>query len=127
MEDVTALAVAFALPLMQMATVTGLKAGLTIQHTRMAMAAAEARDTVLGNPRLSAELPDQARAAATATSAQACIRAADVLTYLGATRRIGTRILHKVAEELTNRGVPTPAGKGRWWPEQVRRVLACPT
>ena len=27
-------------------------------------------------------------------------------------------------QRMTNRGVPTPAGKGTWQPEQVRRVQA---
>lgn len=31
---------------------------------------------------------------------------------------------HVLAKALTNYGVPTPAGKGDWRPEQVGRVLA---
>jgi len=112
--------------LTQMAAVAELEAGLTSQRTRAALAAAKARGTVLGNPRLRAGAPDQARAAAAAKSAQARARAADVLPYLDAARRAGARTLHELAEALTNRGVPTPAGKGGWRPEQVRRVLASP-
>jgi len=110
--------------LTQMAAVAELEAGLTSQRTRAALAVAKARGAVLGNPRLRAGTPDQARAAATAKSVQARARAADVLPYLDAARRAGARTLHELAEALTNRGVPTPAGKGNWRPEQIRRVLA---
>ena len=110
--------------LTQMAAVAELEAGLTSQRTRVALAAAKARGTVLGNPRLRAGAPEQARAAAAAKSVQARGRAADVLPYLDAARRVGARTLRELAEALTNRGVPTPAGKGAWRPEQVRRVLA---
>ena len=82
---------------------------------------------MLGNTRLRAGAPDQAQAAAAATSAQARARAADVLPYLDAARRAGARTLHELAEALTNRGVPTPAGRATWKPEQVRRVLASQT
>ncbi len=109
--------------LTQMAAVAELEAGLISQRTRAALAAAKARGTVLGNPRLRAGTPDQARAASAAKSAQARTRAADVLPYLDAARRAGARTLHELAEALTNRGVPTPTGKGGWLPEQVRRVL----
>ena len=110
--------------LTQMAAVAELEAGLISQRTKAALAAAKARGTVLGNPRLRAGAPDQARAAAAAKSAQARARAADVLPYVDAARRAGARTLHELAEALTNRGVPTPAGKAHWQPEQVRRVAA---
>ena len=109
--------------LTQMAAVAELEAGLISQRTRAALAAAKARGTVLGNPRLRAGSPDQARAAAAAKSAQARARAADVLPYLDAARRAGARTLHELAEALTNRGVPTPAGRATWQPEQVRRIV----
>jgi len=48
----------------------------------------------------------------------------DVLPYLGAA--CPARTLHKLAEALTDRSVPTPAGQGGWRPEQVRWVLAAP-
>ena len=113
--------------LTQMAAVAELEAGLISQRTRAALAAAKARGTVLGNPRLCAGAPDQARAAAAAKSTQARARAADVLPYLDAARRAGARTLHELAEALTNRGVPTPAGRSTWRPEQVRRALAYST
>ncbi len=110
--------------LTQMAAVTELEAGLISQRTRAALAAAKARGTVLGNPRLRAGAPEHARVAAAAKSTQAQARTADVLPYLDAARRAGARTLNELAEALTIRGVPAPAGKGGWRPEQVRRVLA---
>ena len=108
--------------LTQMAAVAELEAGLISQRTRAALAAAKARGTRLGNPRLRAGAPEHARAAAAAKSVRARARAADVLPYLEAARRAGARTLHELAEALTNRGVPTPAGRSNWRPEQVRRV-----
>ncbi len=110
--------------LTQMAAVAELEAGLISQRTRAALAAAKARGTRLGNPQLRSGAPEHARAAAAAKSRQARTRAANVLPYLEAARRAGARTLHELAEALTNRGVPTPAGRNHWRPEQVRRVQA---
>ena len=93
------------------------------QRTRAALAAAKARGTRLGNPLLRAGTPEHARAAAAIKSTRARARATDVAPYIEAARRAGARTLHELAEALTNRGVRTPAGKGPWRPEQVRRVL----
>ena len=109
--------------LTQMAAVAELEAGLISQRTRAALAAAKARGIKLGNPQLRSGTPEQARTAATAKSRQARARAAEVVPYIEAARKAGAHTLREVAEALTNRGVPTPAGKGPWRPEQVRRVL----
>jgi len=110
--------------LTQMAAVAELEAGLISQRTRAALAVAKARGTRLGNPQLRSGNPEHARSAAAAKSTQARARAADVLPYLEAARRAGARTLHELAAALTNRGVPTPAGRSNWRPEQVRRVQA---
>lgn len=110
--------------LTQMAAVAELEAGLISQRTRAALAAAKARGMKLGNPQLRAGAPEHARAAAAVKSAQARTRAADVLPYIEAARRAGVCTLHELAAALTARGVPTPAGKSDWRPEQIRRVLA---
>lgn len=109
--------------LTQMAAVAELEAGLISQRTKAALAAAKARGTKLGNPNLQAGTSEHARAAAAAKSRQARARALDVLPYIEAARRAGACTLADLAEALTNRGVPTPAGKSTWRPEQVRRVL----
>ena len=109
--------------LTQMAAVAELEAGLISQRTKAALATAKARGTRLGNPRLCAGTPEHARAAAAVKSRRARAKVADVAPYLDAARRAGARTLAELAEALTNRGVPTPAGKGAWHPEQVRRVL----
>ncbi|RYF11027.1 MAG: recombinase family protein [Deltaproteobacteria bacterium] len=111
--------------LTQMAAVAELEAGLISQRTRAALAAAKARGTKLGNPQLRSGAPEQARAAAAAKSMQARARAADIIPYVEAARKAGAHTLQELAEALTNRGVPTSAGRGRWHPEQVRRVLHC--
>ena len=82
---------------------------------------------MLGNPQLRSGTPAAARAAAAFKSTQARARAAEIVPYIDAARRAGARTLHELAEALTNRGVPTPAGKGDWRPEQIRRVLAAAT
>lgn len=109
--------------LTQMAAVAELEAGLISQRTKAALAAAKARGVKLGNPCLRAGSAEHARSAAAAKSRKARIKAADILPYVEAARRAGAFTLAEVAEALTNRGVPTPAGKGAWHPEQVRRVL----
>ena len=109
--------------LTQMAAVAELEAGLISQRTKAALAAAKARGIRLGNPHLRAGSPEHARAAAAIKSRQARAKAADVIPYIEAAQRAGASTLTELAEALTNRGVPTPAGKSCWRPEQVRRVL----
>jgi DNA invertase Pin-like site-specific DNA recombinase len=110
----------------QMAAVAELEAGLISQRTRAALAAAKARGVQLGNPRLRAGTPDQARVAAAAKRDAAQTRAADVLPYIEAARRAGAVTLRELAAALTARGVPAPAGGQAWHPMQVKRVVeAC--
>ncbi|RZA30036.1 MAG: hypothetical protein EOP02_02785 [Proteobacteria bacterium] len=81
---------------------------------------------VLGNPRLRAGTPDQARAAAAVKQRLSRARAADVLPYVEAARRAGATTLRELAAALTARGVPPPAGGRSWHPMQVKRVVdAC--
>jgi DNA invertase Pin-like site-specific DNA recombinase len=107
----------------QMAAVAELEAGLISQRTRAALAAAKARGVRLGNPRLRAGAPGQARAAAAARSARARGRAADLLPLVEQARRAGAATLRELAAALTARGVPAPAGGHAWHPQQVRRLL----
>lgn len=107
----------------QMAAVAELEAGLISQCTRVALAMAQARGVVLGNPRLRAGTPDQAREAAAVKQRISRARAADVLPYVEAARRAGAKTLRELAAALTSRGVPAPAGGRAWHPMQVKRVV----
>jgi DNA invertase Pin-like site-specific DNA recombinase len=110
----------------QMAAVAELEAGLISQRTRAALAMAKARGVVLGNPRLQAGTPDQAREAAAAKQRISRSRAGEVLPYVEAAQRAGARTLRELAAALTARGVPAPAGGRAWHPMQVKRVVeAC--
>ena len=101
--------------LTQVAAVAEVEAGLISQRRRRGGQGSATRNTP--------GTPEHARAAAAAKSAQARVRAADVIPYIEAARGAGARTLRELAEALSSRGVPTPAGKGPWRPEQVRRLL----
>ena len=107
----------------QMAAVAELEAGLISQRTRAALAMAKARGVVLGNPRLRAGTPDQARAAAAVKQRLSRARATDVLPYLEAAKRAGAITLRELAAALTARGIPAPAGGRIWHPMQIKRIV----
>jgi DNA invertase Pin-like site-specific DNA recombinase len=75
-------------------------------RTKAALAAAKARGVTLGNPRLLAGSPDQARMAAAAKSAKATARATDLLPVIAEVRAAGVATLSGIAKALTARGVP---------------------
>ena len=83
-------------------------------RTKAALAAAKARGVKLGNPRLLAGSPGQARMAAAAKSAKATARATDLLPVIAEVRAAGVATLSGIAKALTARGVPTPSGRGAW-------------
>jgi DNA invertase Pin-like site-specific DNA recombinase len=58
-------------------------------RTKAALAAAKARGVKLGNPRLLADSPGQARMAAAAKSAKATARATDLLPVIAEVRAAG--------------------------------------
>lgn len=97
------------------------------QRTRAALAAAKARGVRLGNPNgAAALLPGCREAAAKAGAAlarKADQRAAQVLPLLRQLEAEGCTGARAMAHALNLRGVPTPSGRGLWYPEQVRRVL----
>jgi DNA invertase Pin-like site-specific DNA recombinase len=109
--------------LTQMAAVAELEAGLTSQRTKAALAAAKARGVTLGNPRLRAGTPEQARAAAAAKAAQAQERAADLGPVIAEMRAAGCRSLSSLAAALNARGLPSPSGRGSWHRSAVDRLL----
>jgi DNA invertase Pin-like site-specific DNA recombinase len=107
----------------QMAVVAELEAGLISQRTKAALAAAKARGVRLGNPRLRAGTPGQARIATEALTAQANARAVDVIPLIEQAKAAGVSTLAGIADVLTARGVPPPSGNGGWHPTTVARVI----
>ena len=113
--------------LTQMAAVAELEAGLTGQRTRAALAAAKARGTRLGNPRLRPGTPATAGAARTARAGLAQVRMAELRAVLDELRAEGAMpegaSLRQIAATLEARGVRASQGGARWSAAQVRRVL----
>jgi len=114
--------------LTQMAAVAELEAGLTGQRTRAALAAAKARGTRLGNPRLRPGTPAGARAARVAHAELAQARSAELRAVLDGMRTDDVMpeaaSLRQIAAALEARGVRAPQGGANWSAAQVRRVLA---
>jgi DNA invertase Pin-like site-specific DNA recombinase len=113
--------------LTQMAAVAELEAGLIGQRTRVALAAAKARGTRLGNPRLRPGTPAAAGAARAARAELVQVRAAELRAVLDELRAEGAMpegaSLRQVAAALQARGVRASQGGARWSAAQVRRVL----
>lgn len=87
-------------------------------RTKAALAAAKARGTALGNPRI-----DEARGrAATALKGDADQRASNVLPIIRAIQASGATSLRDVAAALNARGVKTARG-GEWYASTVRNIL----
>jgi len=91
-------------------------------RTKAALAAAKARGVKLGNPKLRAGGPEQARMAAAAKSEKAAARAADLRPIIAEVRAAGVTTLTGIARALAARGVPTPSGRGAWSPATVLRL-----
>jgi DNA invertase Pin-like site-specific DNA recombinase len=108
-----------------LAAVAEEEARMISKRTKDALAAAKARGKRLGNPKLRAGSPEQARAANAVKTGRARVRAADVLPLIEQARRAGAETLQQLADALAARGVPTPSGRGtRWHPVQVARIVA---
>ena len=114
--------------LTQMAAVAELEAGLTGQRTRAALAAAKARGTKLGNPRLRPGTSAAAGMARVAHAELAQVRAAELRAVLDGLRVDGAvpeeASLRQIAAALEARGVRAPQGGAKWSAAQVQRVLA---
>lgn len=106
-----------------MALVAEEEARMISARTIAALAAAKARGTKLGNPRLQAGDAASARLANAAKTAASQQHAEDVMPYIEAARGAGAVSLKQIGEALTARGVCTPSGGAIWRDEQVRRIL----
>jgi hypothetical protein len=58
-----------------------------------------------------------------ARTARAVAKAADLGPIIAELKTAGIASLRGIADELNRRGIPTAAGRGRWQPIQVSRVL----
>jgi DNA invertase Pin-like site-specific DNA recombinase len=87
-------------------------------RTRSALAAAKARGTVLGNPRLA----DARAKANTGHQAGADAFAAKVLPIIREIKSAGAGTLRQMAQALNVRGIETARG-GRWEAATVRNVM----
>jgi DNA invertase Pin-like site-specific DNA recombinase len=94
------------------------------QRTRLALAAAKARGTRLGNPNGARVLRGRGNASAVAAvRASADAHTAQVLPAIAAIRAEGMTSLHAIAAELNRRGILTARG-GQWYATTVRNTLA---
>lgn len=98
---------------------------LTSDRTKVALAAAKAAGTKLGNPKGAEALRRAGRgtgAAVQAVRQNAANRAAEYAETVADVRASGATSLAAIAEELNARGIVTPRG-GRWHPSSVRNLL----
>ena len=82
----------------------------------------------MGNPTLRPGTREQAlaagRLAVAAKVAKADTLAADLAPVITIIRAEGITSLAAIAAALTDRGIPSPSGRGGWHPATVQRVLA---
>lgn len=95
------------------------EAKIISKRTKDALAAAKARGTVLGGPKL----PEAREVAQRAIKANADRHAANVLPIIQAVRKSGATTLRAIAEALNARGIATARG-GQWHAKSVSNILA---
>ena len=110
----------FELTLHILATVAEDEARRTSERTKVVLQAAKARGVKQGSPIAA----DTAAAARAAWSAERQRKNSTTRTVIAEIQRTGKTTLAAIAQELEARGVRTPAGRDRWSPMQVSRLLA---
>jgi len=108
-----------------LASVAEHEAEMISTRTKLALAAAKRKGTVLGGDRGNTQLIYRKgnRASAKVRSENAERRAADLLPVIDVLRAEGAASLRQVAEGLNQRGIPTARG-GEWSAVQVSRIIA---
>ena len=99
-----------------------LEAGLISERTKSALAAAKARGTRLGNPRLLADASAFA-AERERRLRDRFMRGIDLGAAVAEARAAGHATIKGLADELNRRGVPTPRGR-RWHASTLHTALS---
>jgi DNA invertase Pin-like site-specific DNA recombinase len=92
-------------------------------RTKAALAAARARGTRLGNPRLKPGTARAAKAAREALTTHANVRANELRDVVDDARANGAQSLREIAAHLNGLHIATPRG-GEWTATAVKRLLA---
>lgn len=98
------------------------EAQLISERTKVALAAAKRRGTILGGARDSSTCRKGAKQSGKVRAEHAQRRAADLLPVIAAIKAEGSTSLHQIAAGLNQRGIPAARG-GMWSATQVSRTL----
>ncbi len=107
-----------------LASVAEHEASMISTRTKVALAAAKARGTRLGNPtsKIASRACEGAAASVVVRTAKAAKRKNDLLPIIREIQAAGYDSLRKIAAVLNERGIPTARG-GEWSGVQVDRIL----
>lgn len=97
------------------------------QRTRAALAVAKARGVIMGgHPERLTPTARRLGAQRSAANRQAAatVHAGSFVDTIADLRAAGVTSLSAIAREFERRGIPTPGGRARWSPTQVRRVVS---
>jgi DNA invertase Pin-like site-specific DNA recombinase len=107
-----------------LAAVAEYEARAISDRTRAALAAAKARGVRLGGDRGARLTTEARRVGAKAVAERANARAVDLAPIVAELRAAGVTSLRAIAGALSDRGIRTPRGVGRWHAGTVAQLLA---